>query len=166
MRRLIIAFVITIVLGVGIYCLTTFIFKDKEEVTVNKEEENSEETYDFNISYGTKISLEEMGETISNNEEVIILIGNEEEDTTKKVSSILGNVENIDSLNVYYLEKEEMVSNETLYQSLFTTYPELSNYLNFTPVILVFKDNTLIGGLPGGVEEKNIVNFLEYTEVL
>lgn len=165
MRRLIIAFVITIVLGVGIYCLTTFIFKDREEVAVNKEE-NVKEIYKFDISYGTKISLKEMEEAISNNEETVIFIGNEEEDATKKVSSILGKLENIDSLNIYYLEREEMVSNENLYQSLFTTYPELSNYMNFTPVILVFKDNTLIGGLPGGVEEKNIVNFLEYTEVL
>lgn len=166
MRRLIIACIITIILGVSIYCFTTFIFKDKEEVAVNKEDKNSEETYEFDISYGTKINLEDMEEVIANNKDVVILIGNKEEDATKKVSSLLGNVENVDSLNIYYLEREEMVGKEDLYQSLFVTYPELSNYLNFTPVILVFKDNTLMGGLPGGVEAKNIINFLEYTEVL
>ena len=52
------------------------------------------------------------------------------------------------------------------YQNLLASYPELNNYMNFTPVILVFRNKEFIGGLPGEVEKKNLIHFLEYTEVI
>lgn len=165
MRRLLIAFIMTIILGIGIYFITTFITKNKiENEPLNQEV--VEETYEFDISYSKKITLEEILPKITSSGEVIILIGTEEEDATKKVSSMLGNIENIELHNIYYLEKDEVINNEEAYQNLFNAYPDLSRYMNFTPVILVFKNNELIGGLPGEVEERNIKAFLEYAKVI
>ena len=164
MRRLLIVCIITICLGGCIYFVTT-LFTKEERANETSNEEEVEETYEFDIYYGTKISFEEIELEIVKNEEVIILIGAEEEEATKKVSSILGNIEDIESHNVYYLEKSEM-TDEEIYQNLLNNYPNLSNYINFTPVILVFKNNELIGGLPGEVEERNIKAFLEYAEVI
>lgn len=164
MKRLLIVFIITICLGGCIYFITTLFPKDDLESEFPNEEE-TEESYEFDISYGKKTTLEEIETEIVNNKEVIILIGTEKEDVTKKVSSILGTIENIESHNVYYLEKSEMTDEET-YQNLLNNYPDLSNYINFTPVILVFRNNELIGGLPGEVEERNIKAFLEYAEVI
>lgn len=164
MKRLLITFIVTIVLGVGLYFLVTiFTDKNEEEIPVNKEETIEKE--EFDISNWTAISIEDLLEVLQNNEEVIIFVGNKDDENTKKVSTTLGNTENIDSLNIYYLEKGENINENTSYQTLLTTYPTLSNYMNFTPVILVFRENTLIGGLPGGVEEKSLVQFFEYTEV-
>ena len=163
MRRLIIAFIITIVLGVGIYFLTTLFTGQEEDIPTNKEK--AEEKEEYAVSNWQKITIEDLKEKLEAKEEIVLFIGKTEDENTKKVSTNLGNIDNIDSLNVYYLEKTEEMNEDTLYQNFLTTYPDLSNYMNFTPVILVFRENVLIGGLPGGVEEKNLINFLKYTEV-
>ena len=163
MKRFFISFLVTVILGAGLYFLITSFLKNNSEE--REEPNNIEENYDFDDSYSTRTTIEELESLISSNEQIIILIGKEKEEATKKVSSILGSIENIDDLNVYYLEKEDQIEKTTAYQNLLTNYPELSNYLNCAPVILVFRNNTLIGGLPGEIEEKNLLNFLEYTEV-
>lgn len=163
MRRLVIVFILTIVVGVGIYLISTMIFNQEEKKVL---EEKETEPILFDDSYSKEITIDHFEEEIKNNEQMIIFIGRKEEEATKKVSNVLKKVENIDELNVYYLEKEEKINEQPSYQNLFSTYKELSNYMNFTPVILVFKNNTFIGGLPGEVEEKNLLQFLEYTEVI
>ena len=164
MKRLGIVFLATLVIGTGIYLLVNFL-TNKEEAATPTVSEPKEITYEFTFDYGTSIQFNELSSTLKENREAIILIGKEKEEATKKVSTLLGNIENISSEKVYYIEREDS-SYENSYQELISLYPELSSYLNFTPVILVFKDNTFVGGLPGEVEEKNIINFLEYTEVL
>ena len=163
MKRFFISFLVTVILGAGLYFLITSFLKNNSEE--REEPNNIEENYDFDDSYSTRTTIEELESLISSNEQIIILIGKEKEEATKKVSSILGSIENIDDLNVYYLEKEDQIEKTTAYQNLLTNYPELTNYLNFAPVILVFRNNTLIGGLPGEIEEKNLLIFLESTEV-
>ncbi len=163
MRRLVIVFILTIVVGVGIYLISTMIFNQEEKKVL---EEKETEPILFDDSYSKEITIDHFEEEIKNNEQMIIFIGRKEEEATKKVSNVLKKVENIDELNVYYLEKEEKINEQPSYQNLLSTYKELSNYMNFTPVILVFKNNTFIGGLPGEVEEKNLLQFLEYTEVI
>ena len=163
MRRLVIVFILTIVVGVGIYLISTMIFNQEEKKVL---EEKETEPILFDDSYSKEITIDHFEEEIKNNEQMIIFIGRKEEEATKKVSNVLKKVENIDELNVYYLEKEEKINEQPSYQNLLSTYKELSNYMNFTPVILVFKNNTFIGGLPVEVEEKNLLQFLEYTEVL
>ena len=163
MRRLVIVFILTIVVGVGIYLISTMIFNQEEKKVL---EEKETEPILFDDSYSKEITIDHFEEEIKNNEQMIIFIGRKEEEATKKVSNVLKKVENIDELNVYYLEKEEKINEQPSYQNLLSTYKELSNYMNFTPVILVFKNNTFIGGLPVEVEEKNLLQFLEYTEVI
>ena len=163
MRRLVIVFILTIVVGVGIYLISTMIFNQEEKKVL---EEKETEPILFDDSYSKEITIDHFEEEIKNNEQMIIFIGRKEEEATKKVSNVLKKVENIDELNVYYLEKEEKINEQPSYKNLLSTYKELSNYMNFTPVILVFKNNTFIGGLPGEVEEKNLLQFLEYTEVI
>lgn len=161
MKRLFIAFLITLVLGVGIYFITTLIGNKEETTPVIKEEI----TYEFDDSYSETVTIDALSENINTEEEVIILIGKKEEDPTKKVSTILGELEMQDT-NIYYLERQDNISESLSYQNLLASYPELNNYMNFTPVILVFRNREFIGGLPGEVEKKNITQFLEYTEVI
>ena len=161
MKRLFIAFLITLVLGVGIYFITTLIGNKEETTPVIKEEI----TYEFDDSYSENVTIDALSENINNEEEVIILIGKKEEDPTKKVSAILGELEMQDT-NIYYLERQDNISESLSYQNLLASYPELNNYMNFTPVILVFRNREFIGGLPGEEEKKNITQFLEYTEVI
>lgn len=161
MKRLFIAFLITLVLGVGIYFITTLIGNKEETTPVIKEEI----TYEFDDSYSENVTIDALSENINNEEEVIILIGKKEEDPTKKVSAILGELEMQDT-NIYYLERQDNISESLSYQNLLASYPELNNYMNFTPVILVFRNREFIGGLPGEAEKKNITQFLEYTEVI
>lgn len=161
MKRLFIAFLITLVLGVGIYFITTLIGNKEETTPVIKEEI----TYEFDDSYSETATIDALSENINNEEEVIILIGKKEEDPTKKVSAILGELEMQDT-NIYYLERQDNISESLSYQNLLASYPELNNYMNFTPVILVFRNREFIGGLPGEAEKKNITQFLEYTEVI
>ena len=160
MKRLFIAFLITLVLGVGIYFITTLIGNKEETTPVIKEEI----TYEFDDSYSETVTIDALSENINTEEEVIILIGKKEEDPTKKVSTILGELEMQDT-NIYYLERHN-ISESLSYQNLLASYPELNNYMNFTPVILVVRNREFIGGLPGEVEKKNITQFLEYTEVI
>lgn len=135
MKRLFIAFLITLVLGVGIYFITTLIGNKEETTPVIKEEI----TYEFDDSYSETVTIDALSENINNEEEVIILIGKKEEDPTKKVSAILGELEMQDT-NIYYLERQDNISESLSYQNLLASYPELNNYMNFTPVILVFRN--------------------------
>ena len=80
MKRLFIAFLITLVLGVGIYFITTLIGNKEETTPVIKEEI----TYEFDDSYSENVTIDTLSENINNEEEVIILIGKKEEDPTKK----------------------------------------------------------------------------------
>ena len=161
MKRLFIAFLITLVLGAGIYLFTTLIGNKKENSPVK----NEEITYEFDDSYSETVTIDALSENINNEEDVIILIGKKEEEPTKKVSTILGELEMQDT-NIYYLERQDDISLSLSYQNLLASYPELNNYMNFTPVILVFRNKEFIGGLPGEVEKKNLIHFLEYTEVI
>lgn len=161
MKRLSIAFLVTLVLGVGIYFITTLTEKKDETSPVIKEEI----TYEFDDSYSQETTIDTLSENINNEEKVIVLIGKKQEDSTKKVSSIVGEL-NIRDTNIYYLERQNDMSKSLSYQNLLASYPELSNYMNFTPVILVFQNKEFIGGLPGEVEKKNIMQFLEYTEII
>ena len=165
MKRLLITCVITIIIGLGIIFIGNKVTDKTLESEIKTPTTPAEPTYDFDLSYGSEIAWDELSHIIQNQDQVVILIGEKEEDATKKVSSLLGSIENIESLNVYYLEKEQEIQEDT-FNNLLTTYPDLNNYLNFTPVILVFKNNTLIGGLPGETEVKNIENFFSYTQII
>ena len=161
MKRLFIAFLITLVLGAGIYLFTTLIGNKKENSPVK----NEEITYEFDDSYSQEATIDTLSENINNEEEVIVLIGKKEEEPTKKVSTLLGDLE-MQNINIYYLERQDDISLSLSYQNLLASYPELNNYMNFTPIILVFRNKEFIGGLPGEVEKKNLIHFLEYTEVI
>ena len=161
MKRLFIAFLITLVLGAGIYLFTTLIGNKKENSPVK----NEEITYEFDDSYSQEATIDTLSENINNEEEVIVLIGKKEEEPTKKVSTLLGDLE-MQNINIYYLERQDDISLSLSYQNLLASYPELNNYMNFTPVILVFRNKEFIGGLPGEVEKKNLNHFLEYTKVI
>ena len=161
MKRLFIAFLITLVLGAGIYLFTTLIKNKKENSPVK----NEEITYEFDDSYSQEATIDTLSENINNEEDVIVLIGKKEEEPTKKVSTLLGDLE-MQNINIYYLERQDDISLSLSYQNLLASYPELNNYMNFTPVILVFRNKEFIGGLPGEVEKKNLIHFLEYTEVI
>ncbi len=161
MKRLFIAFLITLVLGAGIYLFTTLI-GNKEE---NSPVKNEEITYEFDDSYSQEATIDTLSENINNEEDVIVLIGKKEEEPTKKVSTLLGDLA-MQNINIYYLERQDDISLSLSYQNLLASYPELNNYMNFTPVILVFRNKEFIGGLPGEVEKKNLIHFLEYTEVI
>lgn len=161
MKRLFIAFLITLVLGAGIYLFTTLIGNKKENSSVK----NEEITYEFDDSYSQEATIDTLSENINNEEDVIVLIGKKEEEPTKKVSTLLGDLE-MQNINIYYLERQDDISLSLSYQNLLASYPELNNYMNFTPVILVFRNKEFIGGLPGEVEKKNLIHFLEYTEVI
>lgn len=161
MKRLFIAFLITLVLGAGIYLFTTLIGNKKENSPVK----NEEITYEFDDSYSQEATIDTLSENINNEEDVIVLIGKKEEEPTKKVSTLLGDLE-MQNINIYYLERQDDISLSLSYQNLLASYPELNNYMNFTPVILVFRNKEFIGGLPGEVERKNLIHFLEYTEVI
>ena len=78
MKRLFIAFLITLVLGVGIYFITTLIGNKEETTPVIKEEI----TYEFDDSYSETVTIDTLSENINNEEEVIILIGKKEQDPT------------------------------------------------------------------------------------
>ena len=161
MKRLFIAFLITLVLGAGIYLFTTLIGNKKENSSVK----NEEITYEFDDSYSQEATIDTLSENINNEEDVIVLIGKKEEEPTKKVSTLLGDLE-MQNINIYYLERQDDISLSLSYQNLLASYPELNNYMNFTPVILVFRNKEFIGGLPGEVEKKNLIQILEYTEVI
>lgn len=161
MKRLFIAFLITLVLGAGIYLFATLIGNKKENSSVK----NEEITYEFDDSYSQEATIDTLSENINNEEDVIVLIGKKEEEPTKKVSTLLGDLE-MQNINIYYLERQDDISLSLSYQNLLASYPELNNYMNFTPVILVFRNKEFIGGLPGEVEKKNLIQFLEYTEVI
>ena len=161
MKRLFIAFLITLVLGAGIYLFTTLIGNKKENSPVK----NEEITYEFDDSYSQVATIDTLSENINNEEDVIVLIGKKEEEPTKKVSTLLGDLE-MQNINIYYLERQDDISLSLSYQNLLASYPELNNYMNFTPVILVFRNKEFIGGLPGELEKKNLIHFLEYTEVI
>ncbi len=161
MKRLFIAFLITLVLGAGIYLFTTLIGNKKENSPVK----NEEIIYEFDDSYSQEATIDTLSENINNEEDVIVLIGKKEEEPTKKVSTLLGDLE-MQNINIYYLERQDDISLSLSYQNLLASYPELNNYMNFTPVILVFRNKEFIGGLPGEVEKKNLIHFLEYTEVI
>lgn len=161
MKRLFIAFLITLVLGAGIYLFATLIGNKKENSPVK----NEEITYEFDDSYSQEATIDTLSENINNEEDVIVLIGKKEEEPTKKVSTLLGDLE-MQNINIYYLERQDDISLSLSYQNLLASYPELNNYMNFTPVILVFRNKEFIGGLPGEVEKKNLIHFLEYTEVI
>lgn len=160
MKRLVMAFIITILIGLALYFIISLLVS--EPVTNDSKTSEKEVTYEFDDSYSKEITVSNLETEIQSGDEIVVLIGQKQEDATKKVSSILGHIEGIESLNVYYLEKDD----QTNYQNLLDHYPLLSNYLNFTPVILVFRDQTLIGGLPGEVEQKNLTAFFNYTSVL
>ena len=84
MKRLLITFIVTIVLGVGLYFLVTiFTDKNEEEIPVNKEETIEKE--EFDISNWTDISIEDLLEVLQNNEEVIIFVGNKDDENTKRI---------------------------------------------------------------------------------
>ena len=161
MKRLFIAFLITFVLGAGIYLFATLIGNKKENSPVK----NEEITYEFDDSYSQEATIDTLSENINNEEDVIVLIGKKEEEPTKKVSTLLGDLA-MQNINIYYLERQDDISLSLSYQNLLASYPELNNYMNFTPVILVFRNKEFIGGLPGEVEKKNLIHFLEYTEVI
>ena len=161
MKRLFIAFLITLVLGAGIYLFTTLIGNKKENSPVK----NEEITYEFDDSYSQEATIDTLSENINNEEDVFVLIGKKEEEPTKKVSTLLGDL-GMQNINIYYLERQDDISLSLSYQNLLASYPELNNYMNFTPVILVFRNKEFIGGLPGEVEKKKLIHFLEYTEVI
>ena len=160
MRRLLIACVITIVLGVGIYLVGDLIIKNKEDEPVA---EKTEETVQIDV-YQNKITTEELIDTIKDKETIVVFLGSQEDEATINVGKTLGSIKEIESFSLYYLEKKEL--DDLTYQSLLNNYPDLTNYLNFTPVILVFKESTLVGGLPGEVEKKNIIQFFNYVELM
>ena len=160
MRRLLIACVITIVLGVGIYLVGDLIIKNKEDEPVA---EKTEETVQIDV-YQNKITTEELIDTIKDKETIVVFLGSQEDEATINVGKTLGSIKEIESFSLYYLEKKEL--DDLMYQSLLNNYPDLTNYLNFTPVILVFKESTLVGGLPGEVEKKNIIQFFNYVELM
>ena len=118
MKRLFIAFLITLVLGVGIYFITTLIGNKEETTPVIKEEI----TYEFDDSYSENVTIDTLSENINNEEEVIILIGKKEEDPTKKVSTILGELEMQDT-NIYYLERQDNISKSLSYQNFPPSFP-------------------------------------------
>ena len=157
MKRLGIAFLITIILG-GIIYLFVSIFKEEEKNTIK------EEIY-FDFSYGKEITLDEL-EQVLKKDFAVILMGNKENKATKTVSLLLKNIKSENKVNYYYLEKKDSFNNEEIYENFMLSYPSISNYMNFSPVILVFNNNSFIGGLPGEVKERNLTQFLEYTQVL
>ena len=97
MKRLFIAFLITLVLGAGIYLFTTLI-GNKEE---NSPVKNEEITYEFDDSYSQEATIDTLSENINNEEDVIVLIGKKEEEPTKKVSTLLGDLE-MQNINIYH----------------------------------------------------------------
>ena len=165
MKRFIITCLLTIIIGMSIFVIYSFLSKEKDQDESQTEQESVEENYEFDISYAKQISTEELENILNKEGTTFIFIGRSTEDATKKVSTILRSIEKIDSLNFYYLEKDE-IDNTTLYQDLPMNYPDISNYINFTPVILAFRNNQFLGGLPGEVKSKNVVNFLNYIETL
>ncbi len=161
MRRFIITCVITVVLGVGVYLVVDFIGKNNgEDVPVNEE---IEETMQIDV-YQNKITMEELMDIAIDAETLVVFVGNQEDEATINVGTVLSSIPEIETFPFYYLEKEEL--DASLYQSLLISYPELENYINFTPVILVFKNNILFGGLPGEVEKRNVIQFFEYAELM
>ena len=161
MRRFIITCVITVVLGVGVYLVVDFIGKNNgEDVPVNEE---IEETMQIDV-YQNKITMEELIDIAIDAETLVVFVGNQEDEATINVGTVLSSIPEIETFPFYYLEKEEL--DASLYQSLLISYPELENYINFTPVILVFKNNILFGGLPGEVEKRNVIQFFEYAELM
>ena len=153
MKRLLLTSLITIVIGIVIF-ITYELFFIKENVeTSETEQQNIEQIYEFDISYAKKVAIEELKNII-------------EEEATKKISTILSDLKDVYKFNLYYLEKESGIEKTLAYQDLLTSYPDITNYINFTPVILAFKNNQFIAGIPGGVEQKNMVSFLEYIETL
>ena len=155
MKRLLLTSLITIVIGIVIF-ITYELFFIKENVeTSETEQQNIEQIYEFDISYAKKVAIEELKNIIE-----------EEEEATKKISTILSDLKDVYKFNLYYLEKESGIEKTLAYQDLLTSYPDITNYINFTPVILAFKNNQFIAGIPGGVEQKNMVSFLEYIETL
>lgn len=166
MKRLLLTSLITIVIGIVIF-ITYELFFIKENVeTSETEQQNIEQIYEFDISYAKKVAIEELKNIIEEEETILIFIGKEEEEATKKISTILSDLKDVYKFNLYYLEKESGIEKTLAYQDLLTSYPDITNYINFTPVILAFKNNQFIAGIPGGVEQKNIVSFLEYIETL
>lgn len=162
MRRLLITCIITIMIGLGIFTVYNLIFKQQEIKDI--EQETVEENYEFDISYAKKIAIEELENIIKKEETILIFTGKEAEEATRKVSTILKKIKNIESFDIYYLEKEDNIENTSAYKDLLTNYSDISNFINFTPVILAFKNNQFLGGLPGEVEQKNIINFLKYID--
>ena len=161
MTRFIITCVITVVLGVGVYLVVDFIGKNNgEDVPVNEE---IEETMQIDV-YQNKITMEELMDIAIDAETLVVFVGNQEDEATINVGTVLSSIPEIETFPFYYLEKEEL--DASLYQSLLISYPELENYINFTPVILVFKNNILFGGLPGEVEKRNVIQFFEYAELM
>ncbi len=158
MSRLIATFGVTIIIGFALFLAITFFFK--------KDETSEQNGVSFDISYVSQIKIDELIEIIASEEEVILLVGNSLEEATIKVSNILKNMGNLDDLNIYYLEKTDDIVKSSYYTDIILQYPELNNYLNFTPVILVFRANNLVAGLPGEIEQRNLRQFFLYTDVI
>lgn len=158
MKRFVLVFLITIVLGIGLYFVGMLFVSHEDDYSYENEEEAELyiDIYELEISLASLMSMVEEGQT------VVVFMGNKNDETTQKVGEVISGIAGIEDLNIYYLEKEE---NET-YQELMNEYPLVSDYIKFSPVILVFKDNDFVGGLPGEVKEKNIINFFSYTEVM
>lgn len=164
MKRLFLTSLITIVIGIGIFIVYELFFTRENIETPEIKEQNTEQIYEFDISYAQNVAIEELKNIIEKEENLLLFIGREEEETTKKISTILSELKDTNQFNLYYLEKERDIEKTSAYQDLLTSYPDITNYINFTPVILAFKNNQFIAGLPGGVEQKNLANFLEYIE--
>lgn len=161
MKRLIFAFLITIVIGFIIYYISSTLFLKQDRVKNSDTPKKEEIKYSFDISYGTQIELLDIDDKLQD-AYVIILIGEKEHNSTKKVSTLLGKSINNKDFKAYYIEKDDNFN----YQKLISKNAEIANYLNFTPVILAFKSGNFVAGLPGEVEEKNISAFLEYVLAL
>lgn len=160
MRRLILIIALTLVIGIATYIGLDIFTKEKEENV-----KTTEITYEFDDSYMEPISTTNIMNKLEN-EDLILFIGQKTEEETARVTTILKEYASKIDIPIYYLEKYSDINNDESYQEFLQTYPALNNYVNFTPVILVFQKQNFIAGLPGGIAKKNLENFLKYTNLL
>lgn len=159
MKRFLVVFLTTLLIGGIVFLIFSFIPKSEEIIEEQPEEE--EEVYID--PYSNEIVIEDLLSTVADKETLVVFIGNKDEEVTKNVGEVLSQIKEVADLNLYYIENSSITTE--IYQELVLAYPDLADYIKFSPVILVFKDKNFVGGLPGEVDEMNITTFFSYTEI-
>ncbi len=144
-------------------------FQDTGSGTTTEEEQLGYDTSNFKEIKGTDIASESKGKTI------VVMIGRQSCGYCTMYAPILDKVSQDYHFQVRYIDLEKLIDiyspnwdviDQKSYDTLMNLnatdeYKTFMNELGATPMTIIIKDNTIIGGIMGYVPEETLINDLE-----